>query len=54
MPEAVQESLAASVPVPQRLGRAEEFAELAGHIIANPYLNGGTIRLDAAVRLAPK
>ena len=54
MPEAVQESLAASVPFPQRLGHAEEFAELAGHIIANPYLNGGTIRLDGAVRLAPK
>ena len=54
MPEAVQQSLAASIPFPSRLGRAEEFAELAGHIITSPYLNGTTIRLDGAVRLAPK
>jgi NAD(P)-dependent dehydrogenase (short-subunit alcohol dehydrogenase family) len=54
MPEAVQQSLAASIPFPSRLGRAEEFAALAGHIIASPYLNGSTIRLDGAVRLAPK
>jgi NAD(P)-dependent dehydrogenase (short-subunit alcohol dehydrogenase family) len=54
MPEAVQQSLSASIPFPSRLGRAEEFAALAGHIIASPYLNGSTIRLDGAVRLAPK
>jgi NAD(P)-dependent dehydrogenase (short-subunit alcohol dehydrogenase family) len=54
MPEHIQESLAASIPFPSRLGRAEEFAELAGTIIESTYLNGTTIRLDGAVRLAPK
>jgi len=54
MPEHIQESLSASIPFPSRLGRAEEFAELAGNIIESPYLNGTTIRLDGAVRLAPK
>jgi len=54
MPEHIQQSLAASIPYPSRLGKAEEYAELAGHIIRSPYLNGTTIRLDGAVRLAPK
>jgi NAD(P)-dependent dehydrogenase (short-subunit alcohol dehydrogenase family) len=54
MPEHIQESLSASIPFPSRLGRPEEFAELVGGIIENPYLNGTTIRLDGAVRLAPK
>jgi NAD(P)-dependent dehydrogenase (short-subunit alcohol dehydrogenase family) len=54
MPEHIQESLAASIPFPSRLGRAEEFAVLAGNIIESPYLNGTTIRLDGAVRLTPK
>jgi len=54
MPESVQTTLAASVPFPQRLGRAEEFAALVAHIISNSYLNGETIRLDAAVRMSPK
>lgn len=54
MAEQVQQSLAASIPFPSRLGRADEFAALAGHIIESPYLNGTTIRLDGAVRLAPK
>jgi NAD(P)-dependent dehydrogenase (short-subunit alcohol dehydrogenase family) len=54
MPEHIQESLSASIPFPSRLGRPEEFAELVGSIIENPYLNGTTIRLDGAVRLAPK
>jgi len=54
MPEHIQESLSASIPFPSRLGRAEEFAVLAGNIIENPYMNGTTIRLDGAVRLAPK
>jgi len=54
MPEHIQESLAASIPFPSRLGRAEEFAMLAADIIESPYLNGTTIRLDGAVRLAPK
>jgi len=54
MPEQVQESLAASIPFPQRLGKPEEFAELVAHIVENGYLNGETIRLDGAVRLQPK
>ncbi len=54
MPEHIQESLGASVPFPSRLGKAEEFAELAVHIMENSYINGTTIRLDGAVRLSPK
>jgi NAD(P)-dependent dehydrogenase (short-subunit alcohol dehydrogenase family) len=54
MPEHIQESLSASIPFPSRLGRSEEFGVLAGNIIESPYLNGTTIRLDGAVRLAPK
>jgi len=54
MPEQVQESLAASIPFPSRLGKPEEFADLAAHIMENAYINGETIRLDGAVRLAPK
>ncbi|MEO8011692.1 MAG: SDR family NAD(P)-dependent oxidoreductase [Dokdonella sp.] len=54
MPSAVQESLSASIPFPSRLGKAEEFADLVAYIIGNRYLNGETIRLDGAVRLAPK
>ena len=54
MPEHVQESLSASIPFPSRLGRPEEFAELAADIIKHAYLNGTTIRLDGAVRLTPK
>jgi len=54
MPEHVQESLSASIPFPSRLGKPEEFAELVVHIMQNSYINGETIRLDGAVRLAPK
>jgi NAD(P)-dependent dehydrogenase (short-subunit alcohol dehydrogenase family) len=54
MPEHIQESLAASIPFPSRLGRPEEFAALAGTVLESSYLNGTTIRLDGAVRLAPK
>lgn len=54
MPATVQESLAASIPFPSRLGTSKEFAELVAHILGNRYLNGETIRLDGAVRLAPK
>ncbi|HSM69245.1 MAG TPA: SDR family NAD(P)-dependent oxidoreductase [Xanthomonadales bacterium] len=54
MPEQVQESLNASIPFPSRLGKPEEFAELAAHIVENAYFNGETIRLDGAVRLQPK
>ncbi len=54
MPEHVQESLSASIPFPSRLGKPEEFADMAAGIIENSYLNGTTIRLDGAVRLAPR
>ncbi len=54
LPEPVQASLAASIPFPQRLGKPEEFAELAAHIVRNDHLNGETIRLDGALRMAPR
>lgn len=54
LPEAVQQSLAASIPFPPRLGRPEEFAELACHIVTNGHLNGEVIRLDGALRMAPR
>ena len=54
MPESVQQSLAASIPFPSRLGKPEEFADLVAYILGNTYLNGETIRLDGATRLAPK
>jgi NAD(P)-dependent dehydrogenase (short-subunit alcohol dehydrogenase family) len=54
MPEAVQQSLSASIPFPSRLGKPEEFAATVGFILQTSYLNGETIRLDGAVRLAPK
>ncbi|QOW20477.1 SDR family NAD(P)-dependent oxidoreductase [Lysobacter ciconiae] len=54
MPEAVQQSLAATIPFPSRLGQPEEFADLVAYILGNTYLNGETIRLDGATRLAPK
>lgn len=54
LPEPVQQSLAASIPFPQRLGKPEEFAQLATHIVTNGHLNGETIRLDGALRMAPR
>ena len=54
LPEAAQESLGKSVPFPSRLGRPEEFAALVLTILANPMLNGETIRLDGAIRMAPR
>ena len=54
MPEAVQQSLSASIPFPSRLGQPAEFANLVAYILGSRYLNGETIRLDGAVRLAPK
>ncbi|CAK0746257.1 Uncharacterized oxidoreductase Rv1144 [uncultured Gammaproteobacteria bacterium] len=53
-PQEVQDSLAAQVPFPNRLGRPEEFADLALHIISNVLLNGETIRLDGAIRMGAK
>jgi NAD(P)-dependent dehydrogenase (short-subunit alcohol dehydrogenase family) len=52
--EELKQQLAASVPHPARLGRPDEFARLAEHILDNPMLNGETIRLDGAVRMAPR
>ncbi|TWC68191.1 SDR family NAD(P)-dependent oxidoreductase [Herbaspirillum sp. SJZ099] len=54
LPEEVQQSLAASIPFPKRLGKAGEFAQLALHIAGNLSLNGEVIRLDGALRLAPR
>lgn len=52
--EEVQTSLARSVPFPQRLGRPEEFADLVTMIVHHDYLNGETIRMDGAIRMAPQ
>ncbi len=54
LPEPVRAALGAMVPFPQRLGRPSEYAMLARHIIENPMLNGEVIRLDGAIRMAPK
>jgi NAD(P)-dependent dehydrogenase (short-subunit alcohol dehydrogenase family) len=54
LPDAVRESLGAQVPHPARLGQPEEFAALVEHIVQNPMLNGETIRLDGAIRMAPR
>jgi len=54
LPEAIQQSLAASIPFPPRLGKPSEFAELACHIVTNGHLNGEVIRLDGALRMAPR
>ena len=54
MPDSVQESLAASIPFPSRLGKPEEYASLVAYILGNTYLNGETIRLDGGTRLAPR
>jgi len=54
LPEPVQESLAKSIPFPPRLGKPEEFAQLACHIVTNTHLNGEVIRLDGALRMAPR
>jgi NAD(P)-dependent dehydrogenase (short-subunit alcohol dehydrogenase family) len=54
LPEENRQALAAAIPFPSRLGRPEEFAALAIHIVQNEMLNGETIRLDGALRMAPK
>ena len=54
MPANVQESLAASIPFPSRLGQPGEYADLVAYILRTPYLNGETIRLDGALRMAPR
>lgn len=54
MPQPVQDSLAASIPFPSRLGRPEDYAKLVHQIITNEMLNGETIRLDGAIRMPPR
>ena len=54
LPQATQDSLCASVPFPARLGEPSEFAALASHIVENGYINGETIRIDGALRMAPR
>ena len=54
MPQEVQDSLAAAIPFPSRLGKAQEYAALVVHIAENVMLNGETIRLDGAIRMQPK
>jgi NAD(P)-dependent dehydrogenase (short-subunit alcohol dehydrogenase family) len=54
LPEDVQKSLAVSVPFPRLLGRPEQYADLVLHIVENRYINGETIRLDGALRMAPR
>jgi NAD(P)-dependent dehydrogenase (short-subunit alcohol dehydrogenase family) len=54
LPQEAQQSLAAAIPFPPRLGQPEEFASLVLHMIDNSYLNGEVVRLDASLRMAPK
>ena len=54
MPQEVQDALAAGVPFPSRLGTPQDYAKLAQHIFENEMLNGEVIRLDGAIRLAPR
>lgn len=54
LPESARESLGQQVPFPSRLGRPEEYAQMVEAIIANPMLNGETVRLDGALRMAPR
>jgi hypothetical protein len=54
MPQEVRDALAASVPFPSRLGPPQDYAKLVKHIIENDMLNGEVIRLDGAIRMAPK
>jgi len=54
LPQAVQDSLGATVPFPSRLGQPGEYAALLRHVVENPMLNGEVIRLDGALRMAPR
>jgi NAD(P)-dependent dehydrogenase (short-subunit alcohol dehydrogenase family) len=54
LPQEAQDSLAAAIPFPRRLGDPSEFASLVMQMIDNPYLNGEVVRLDASLRMAPK
>jgi NAD(P)-dependent dehydrogenase (short-subunit alcohol dehydrogenase family) len=54
LPQEIQAGLAASIPYPTRFGRPEEYAALVEHIVSNRFLNGEVIRLDGALRMAPR
>ena len=54
LPQEARDELGAQIPFPSRLGRPDEFAELAAHVVENPMLNGETIRLDGALRMPPR
>lgn len=54
LPQEAQDNLGAMIPFPSRLGKSEEFAKLARHVVENQMLNGETIRLDGAIRMAPR
>ena len=54
MPDKVRQALAAGVPFPSRLGRPDEYADLVRYICESDYINGAAVRLDGAIRLAPK
>ena len=54
LPQNVQDSLAATIPFPKRLGTSQDYAKTALHILENVYLNAAAIRLDGAIRLAPR
>ncbi len=54
LPEEARTALGAGIPHPSRLGRPEEYARIVREIVANPMLNGETIRLDGALRMPPK
>ena len=54
LPEEAREALGKTMPFPPRLGRPAEYAQLAEQIVVNPMLNGETIRLDGAIRMAPR
>jgi NAD(P)-dependent dehydrogenase (short-subunit alcohol dehydrogenase family) len=54
LPEQAQQSLAVSVPFPKLLGRPGQYAALVRHMIENSYLNGEVVRLDGALRMAPR
>lgn len=54
LPQEIQDSLGNSIPFPKRLGKPEEFASLAAYLVTNTHMNGEVIRIDGAVRLAPR
>ena len=54
LPEPARQALAAGVPFPRRLGAPDDYASLVEHIVTNRYLNGEVIRLDGALRMAPR